>query len=166
MTRCRRAPRASSIAGARRIVVADRLEPNGQVAVLVHERAHVHGARYRDFGRAGAEVVAETAAFIILSAARLDAAGQSVPYVAGWADAAPKEMVAYAEAVHRIAAKLEEGLGLSIEARAFPPRTARGAPSRGQNGRAARLPTAGRSCGERPRAPERSASVRLWTRAL
>jgi hypothetical protein len=32
--------------------------------VLVHELAQVHGARYGQFGRAGAEVVAETAVFV------------------------------------------------------------------------------------------------------
>ena len=53
----------------RLIALSSALEPNGQVAVLVHELAHVHGARYQDFGRAGAEVVAETAAFVALSAA-------------------------------------------------------------------------------------------------
>jgi len=110
--------------GARRIVLSSALEPNGQVAVLVHELAHVHGARYQELGRAGAEVVAETAAFVALSAVRLDAAEQSVPYVAGWADAAPKEMVAYAEAVHRIVARLEDGLGLSIKPRVQQARNA------------------------------------------
>ncbi|WP_217922731.1 ArdC family protein [Miltoncostaea oceani] len=102
----------------KQIVLSSALEPNGQVAVLVHELAHVHGARYEEFGRAGAEVVAETAAFVALSAVRLDTAGQAVPYVAGRAEAAPKEMAAYAEAVHRIASRLEDGLGLSIEPRA------------------------------------------------
>lgn len=101
----------------RLIALAAALEPNGQVAVLVHELAHVHGARYQDFGRAGAEVVAETAAHIALAAARLDTRAQSVPYVAGWADAAPKELAAYANAVHRIAAALEHGLGLEPDAR-------------------------------------------------
>lgn len=101
----------------KRIVLSAVLEPNGQLAVLVHELAHVHGARYQQFGRAGAEVVAETAAFVALSAAGLDTAGQSVPYVSGWADAAPREIAAYADAVHQVAAKLERGLGLSIEHR-------------------------------------------------
>jgi hypothetical protein len=97
----------------RRVIALSRkLEPNGQVAVLVHELAHVHGARYRDLGRAGAEVVAETAAFIALSAARLDTGAQSVPYVSGWADAAPKKLAAYADAVHRVAERLERGLGI------------------------------------------------------
>lgn len=96
----------------RLIVLSDALSPNGRVAVLVHELAHVHGARYGDFGRAGAEVVAETAAYVVLSGAGLDTGRQSVPYVAGWADAAPKEMAAYAEAVHRIAARIESNLGL------------------------------------------------------
>lgn len=101
----------------RLIALSSALEPNGQVAVLVHELAHVHGARYKDFGRAGAEVVAETAAHIALSAARLDTGAQAVPYVTGWADAAPKELAGYADAVHRIAATLERGLGLEPDAR-------------------------------------------------
>lgn len=101
----------------RLIALSSALEPNGQVAVLVHELAHVYGARYRDFGRAGAEVVAETAAHIALAAARLDTRAQSVPYVSGWADAASKELSAYADAVHRIAATLERGLDLDLDAR-------------------------------------------------
>jgi len=98
----------------KRIVLSAALEPNGQVAVLVHELAHVHGARCQEFGRAGAEVVAETAAFVALSAANLDTIGQSVPYVAGWATAAPKDLAAYADAVHRIVSSLEGGLGLGL----------------------------------------------------
>lgn len=74
-------------------------------------------ARYAEFGRAGAEVVAETAAFVALSAARLDTGGQAIPYVSGWADAAPKEISSYAEAVHRIARVLERGLGLDVDPR-------------------------------------------------
>ncbi|MGE0029467.1 MAG: ArdC-like ssDNA-binding domain-containing protein, partial [Thermoleophilia bacterium] len=85
------------------IVLASTLAPNGQVAVLVHELAHVHGARYDELGRAGAEVVAETAAHIALAGVGLDTGRQSVPYVAGWADAAPQTLASYAEATHRIA---------------------------------------------------------------
>lgn len=107
------------------IALSGDLAPNGEVAVLVHELAHVHGARYAELGRAGAEVVAETAAFVALSAARLDTAGQAIPYVAGWADAAPKEVSEYAGAVHRIAAVLERGLGLDV-----PGRDRRTAPDR------------------------------------
>jgi antirestriction protein ArdC len=92
------------------IVLASTLAPNGQVAVLVHELAHVHGARYDELGRAGAEVVAETAAHIALAGAGLDTGRQSVPYVAGWADAAPETLASYAEATHRIAAALESAL--------------------------------------------------------
>jgi antirestriction protein ArdC len=110
----------------RLIALSSTLEPNGQVAVLVHELAHVHGARYREFGRAGAEVVAETASFIALSAARLDTSAQSVPYVSGWADAAPKELAAYADAAHRIAASLERGLGLEPVAQVREPSVADG----------------------------------------
>jgi hypothetical protein len=99
------------------IALSTGLAPNGEVAVLVHELAHVHGARYAEFGRAGAEVVAETAAFVSLSAARLDTSGQAIPYVAGWADAAPKEIAGYADAVHRITGVLERGLGLNPDER-------------------------------------------------
>jgi hypothetical protein len=99
------------------IALSAALAPNGQVAVLVHELAHVHGARYAEFGRAGAEVVAETAAFVALSAARLDTSGQAIPYVSGWADAAPKEIAGYADAVHRIAVALERGLELDAPSR-------------------------------------------------
>jgi antirestriction protein ArdC len=97
------------------IVLASTLAPNGQVAVLVHELAHVHGARYDEFGRAGAEVVAETAAHIALAGVGLDTGRQSVPYVAGWADAAPQTLASYAEATHRIAAALEAALGTERE---------------------------------------------------
>ncbi len=100
------------------IALSAGLARNGEVAVLVHELAHVHGARYSEFDRAGAEVVAETAAFVALSAARLDTSVQAIPYVSGWADAAPKEISGYAEAVHRIATRLEMGLGLNDEHRA------------------------------------------------
>jgi hypothetical protein len=86
--------------------------------VLVHELAHVHGAEYGRFGRAGAEVIAETAAFVALSAARLDTSRQAVPYVAGWSEATPRQLAEYAEAVHRIAAILEDGLGLELTIRA------------------------------------------------
>lgn len=99
----------------RLIALSSALELNGQVSVLVHELAHVHGARYQEFGRAGAEVVAETAAHVALLAARLDTRAQSIPYVSGWVDAAPKEIAGYADAVHRIAAILERGLGLEQE---------------------------------------------------
>jgi antirestriction protein ArdC len=97
------------------IALASTLAPNGQVAVLVHELAHVHGARYDELGRAGAEVVAETAAHIALAGVGLDTGRQSLPYVAGWADAAPKTLAAYAEATHRIAAALESALGMERE---------------------------------------------------
>ncbi|WP_217923130.1 ArdC-like ssDNA-binding domain-containing protein [Miltoncostaea oceani] len=97
------------------IVLASTLAPNGEVAVLVHELAHVHGARYDELGRAGAEVVAETAAHITLAGVGLDTGRQSVPYVAGWADAAPQTLASYADATHRIASALESALRLGHE---------------------------------------------------
>jgi len=129
------------------IVLASTLAPNGQVAVLVHELAHVHGARYDQLGRAGAEVVAETAAHIALAGVGLDTGRQSVPYVAGWADAAPQKLASYAEATHRIAAALESALGMERE----PHERTRRA---GERGRPCRPNPADRE--ERARAPVRT----------
>ena len=47
-----------------RIVISDKLAPNGKVRTLIHELAHAHGATYRDYPRADAEVIVETAATI------------------------------------------------------------------------------------------------------
>ncbi|MGE3795654.1 MAG: ArdC-like ssDNA-binding domain-containing protein [Dehalococcoidia bacterium] len=102
------------------IVLASTLAPNGQIAVLVHELAHVHGARYDQLGRAAAEVVAETAAHIALAGVGLDTRRQSLPYVAGWADAAPGTLASYAEATHRVAAALESALGPGREPQERP----------------------------------------------
>ena len=85
---------------------------NARVAILAHELAHALGATYTDYPRHEAEVIAETAAHIALAAAGLDTAGESIPYLASWAERDPAAMERTAHACHAIAARLEEALDL------------------------------------------------------
>lgn len=50
----------------KRIVVDSGQAPNAIVTTLVHELAHAHGVSYQGYGRAAAEVIAETAAYVAL----------------------------------------------------------------------------------------------------
>lgn len=99
-------------ASTREIVVSKGLAPNGQVATLLHELAHAHGASYERFGRRDAEVIAETAAFVAASSIGLATDRNSVPYVASWASADIESLERCAGAVDEIAARLERSLGL------------------------------------------------------
>jgi antirestriction protein ArdC len=97
----------------RRIVVSDRLVPNGKVRTLVHELAHAHGVLYSDYPRADAEVIVETAAYIVCGALGLDTSGESVPYIAGWGEANDVAAIRkHAETVDGIAASIEQACGL------------------------------------------------------
>jgi len=70
---------------AKRIVVDDGAPDNAQVRTLIHEVAHAHGVGYAEYGRERAEVIVDCVTFIAASSVGLDVAGESVPYVAGWA---------------------------------------------------------------------------------
>jgi antirestriction protein ArdC len=98
----------------RRIVVSSNVEaPNARVRILVHELAHAHGVGYADYGREDAEVVVETAAFVVCGALGLDTSGESVPYVAGWAEDGDLDAIRrHAETVDRIAGELEQACEL------------------------------------------------------
>jgi antirestriction protein ArdC len=96
-----------------RIVITDRLAPNGKVRTLIHELAHAHGILYSDYPRADAEVIVETAAYIVCGALGLDTSGESVPYVAGWGEANDLEAIRkHAQTVDEIAGKLEAACDL------------------------------------------------------
>jgi antirestriction protein ArdC len=102
----------------RRIVVSDRLAPNGKVRTLVQELAHAHGVLYSDYPRADAEVIVETAAYIVCGALGLDTSGESVPYIAGWGEANDVEAIRkHAETVDSIAASIEQAYGVKGGAR-------------------------------------------------
>jgi antirestriction protein ArdC len=102
----------------RRIVISHRLAQNGKVRTLVHELAHAHGVLYSDYPRADAEVIVETAAYIVCGALGLDTGGESVPYIAGWGEANDVEAIRkHAETVDTIAASIEQACGLKGGAR-------------------------------------------------
>lgn len=87
-----------------RICVDPQLSPNGKVHVLVHELCHALGIRYSDEGgRQRAEACCEAAAFIACTAIGLDVAGESVPYIAGWADDAEEIIEADIKRIDSIA---------------------------------------------------------------
>jgi antirestriction protein ArdC len=84
---------------------------NRRVRTLVHELAHAHGVNYREYGRDDAEVLAETAAFIVCSSIGLDTSSESVPYVAGWGEDTKLDAVReYAGKVDELARTLEGAL--------------------------------------------------------
>jgi hypothetical protein len=128
--------------------------PARRHAVLAYlsELAHALGVGYAECGRADAEVIVETAAWIVLRGFGLDTSSESVPYVAGWGEASDLEAIRrHAETVDRIARRLERALGVAEhdESTAEPDDDAhdgRSAPpaARGRGGRPPRAHTARR----------------------
>lgn len=103
---------------AKSIGIESAMAPNRQVRVLVHELAHALGIGYDGYGRGGAEVIVETAAYIVCGALGLDTSSESLPYVAGWGGADDLDALKkHAETVDEIAAKLETALGLGRKSR-------------------------------------------------
>jgi hypothetical protein len=89
---------------ARTITVADRLGPAARCKTLAHELGHWH-----DLGtgmvtdRAGAEIVAESVAFVVGQAAGLDTSDYSAGYVLTWADGNVDTLKEAAERIDRAA---------------------------------------------------------------
>jgi hypothetical protein len=95
----------------REIVINDALSANARVRVLVHEIAHALGVGYSDYGRRRAEVLVDTATFIVCGSVGLDVSGSSVPYVAGWGESGELDAIrGYAETIDRVARRIEESL--------------------------------------------------------
>lgn len=93
---------------AKQIVIEQRLAPNAQVRVAVHELAHALGASSERFDRHGAEVIVETVAFIVCSGLGLHTDGESVPYLAGWGENGALDAITEAaELIDEIAARIE-----------------------------------------------------------
>jgi antirestriction protein ArdC len=96
---------------ARRISVADRLAPNGRVAVLVHELAHALVGRESGLAKQLEELAVEAVAYVVCAAAGLDTACDSVPYIAGWAGAdAPQQVEKAAELIDGLARRIEQAI--------------------------------------------------------
>jgi hypothetical protein len=95
----------------RAIVIHDRLPANAQIRVLVHEIAHALGIGYKEYGRSRAEVLVDTATFIVCRSIGLDTSGSSVPYVAGWGESGELDAIrCYAETIDTIARRIEDAL--------------------------------------------------------
>ncbi len=89
------------------IVVEETLPANAQVRVLIHEIAHALGIGYAEHGRARAEVLVESVAYIVCGVIGLDTSGESIPYVAGWDDDDLESLEAFAHVVDDCARKIE-----------------------------------------------------------
>jgi hypothetical protein len=98
-------------ARAKEIVVNSAVSENARVRVLVHEIAHALGIGYKEYGRSRAEVLVDTATFIVCGSIGLDTSGSSVPYVAGWGETGELDAIrAYAETIDTIARRIEDAL--------------------------------------------------------
>jgi hypothetical protein len=96
---------------ARKIVVREDLPPNAQVRLLVHELAHALGVDYESHSRPDAEVIVDTATFVVCAGAGLDTGGASIPYVAGWGEDGSLDAVREAaETIDAIARRIETAL--------------------------------------------------------
>jgi hypothetical protein len=71
---------------ARRIVVDANQPPNARLRILIHETIHALGVGYAEYGRERAEVIVDTATYLVAASVGLDVSGESVPYVAGWGE--------------------------------------------------------------------------------
>jgi hypothetical protein len=95
----------------REIVVNAALSGNARVRVLVHEIAHALGIGYKQYGRSRAEVLVDTATFIVCGSIGLDTSASSVPYVAGWGeDGALDAIRSYAQTIDEVAGRIEAAL--------------------------------------------------------
>jgi hypothetical protein len=93
------------------IALGSHQSPNGRVRVLVHECAHMLGIDYKQYGRAHAEVIVESATYIVLAGQGMPTDLASVPYVAGWGNGAGAEAVrSFAETIDTVAREIEKAL--------------------------------------------------------
>jgi hypothetical protein len=71
-----------------RIVVDADAPANAQLRIGIHETAHALGIDYQTYTRQQAEVMVDTITYIVCAGLGLAIDGESIPYVAGWGDAA------------------------------------------------------------------------------
>jgi hypothetical protein len=98
----------------KRIVVADRLEPNGRLAVLIHELGHALLRCEPDAGQlsyAQEELVVESIAVSACQLVGLATDENSIPYLASWAESASLEVLEQTAALtDRISRRIEDRL--------------------------------------------------------
>ena len=97
----------------RRIMIADRLAPNGRLATLIHELAHALVGLEPDakLTYAQEELVVESIAWSSCQTVGLDTSANSIPYLASWAEQASLEVLEQTAAVTgRLAQRIEDTL--------------------------------------------------------
>jgi hypothetical protein len=98
---------------ARRIVVDADQPANARLRILIHETIHALGVGYAEYGRERAEVIVDTATYVVAASVALDVGGESVPYVAGWGEAGALEAVtAFASTIDELARRVETVLAV------------------------------------------------------
>lgn len=98
-------------ATAKRIAIADGVDANARVRVLVHELAHALGVGYAEYGRDVAETIVESATYVVLRGQGFDLDATSVPYVAGWGQGAGSISIrTFAEKIDELARRIEGAL--------------------------------------------------------
>jgi len=104
------------------------------VATLIHELAHALTALEREdedpeLSYAAEELVVESVAFTVSGSIGLDTIGESVPYLASWAQAAPLETIeATAKLIDRLARRIEDPLESAAETAEAEENPCEGAP--------------------------------------
>jgi N-terminal domain of anti-restriction factor ArdC len=98
---------------ARRIVVDADAPANAQVRILIHESIHALGVGYAEYGRQRAEVIVDTATYLVAASVGLDVSGEWVPYVAGWGETGALDAVtAFAATIDELARRVEAVLAV------------------------------------------------------
>lgn len=94
------------------IAVDETQAPNAKVVTAVHEIAHALGVDYKTYTRRQAEVMVESAAFIVCDALGLDTSRNSVGYVGVFDDSGDlKALTDFAATVDSIAERIENAIG-------------------------------------------------------
>ena len=97
----------------REIAVESSLEPNGQIAALLHELAHTLVRVDREDGDpqltyAGEELVVESVAMSVAGILGVDTSANSIPYLTAWSQDTPITTIhAHAALIDRLARRLE-----------------------------------------------------------
>ncbi len=99
---------------AKRIVIAERLDANAQLATLIHELAHALVAADPDAPKldyAQGELIAESIAFCCCQTVGLETSANSIPYLTSWAETASLEVLEQtAGLTDRLATRIETAL--------------------------------------------------------
>jgi hypothetical protein len=100
----------------RQIVVDNSQPANAPLRILIHETVHALGVGYAEYGRERAEVIVDTATYLIAASVGLDVSGETIPYIAGWGEDGELEAVtAFANTIDELAKRVETALAQPVE---------------------------------------------------